>query len=134
MDTGVFDEDRYFDIFIEYAKHDSDDILARVTVINRGPDPASLHLIADGLVPQYMELGLWKTPSGIDALGFALHRDFRNSTLGEFKLWLEGAPPLLFTENESNSERLWNSPNPQPYVKDAFHRYLIQGKGCRQSR
>src|SRR5260370_18121538 len=52
----------------------------------------------------------------------------REHSLGEFKLWLEDAPGQLYTENESNNERLWNSPNTQPYTKDAFHRYLIEGE------
>ncbi len=130
MDTGIFDHDRYFDIFVEYAKHDADDILARVTVINRGPDPATLHLL-----PTVWFRNTWSWGYGTprpELTRYDSHSiGISERSLGDFRLWQEDAPPLLFTENESNSERLWNSPNRQPYVKDAFHRYLINGeKGC----
>ena len=97
-----------------------DDILVRVTVINRGPDPASLHLAAHALVPQYLELGLRHAAPGVGTPGFALPSGSREQTLGEFKLWLEDAPPLLFTENESNTKRLWNYDGGQPTPKMRF--------------
>jgi len=74
METGVFNEDRYFDIFVEYAKNEQDDILGRVTLINRGPDAADPAPIADDLVPQYLELGLWRAPARIGASGFSYYR------------------------------------------------------------
>ena len=127
IDTGVFDEDRYFDIFVEYAKNGPNDILARVTVINRGPEPAKLHLLPTAWFRNTWSWG-YGVPrpelSRLDSHIIAIHEQ----SLGEFKLWLEGAPQLLFTENESNTERLWNYRNGQPYVKDAFHRYLVQGE------
>jgi len=127
MDTGIFEHDRYFDIFVEYAKHDVDDILVRVTIINRGPDPAPLHLL-----PTVWFRNTWSWGYGtprpelgrLDSYCIGISE----RTLGDFKVWLEGAPPLLFTENETNTERLFNSPNRQPFVKDAFHRYLIHGE------
>jgi hypothetical protein len=127
MDTGVFDEDRYFDIFVEYAKNGINDILARVTLINRGPDPAVLHLL-----PTVWFRNTWSWGYGVprpelarlDSQTIAI----KEQSLGEFKLWFEDAPPLLFTENESNTERLWGWRGAQLYTKDAFHRYLINGE------
>ncbi len=126
MDTGVFSDDRYFDIEIEYAKHDVDDILVRVTLINRGPTTAPLHVL-----PTLWFRNTWSWGYGtprpemerFDTQTIAA----REQSLGEFKLWLEDSPPLLFTENLSNTKRLFNYDNGEPYTKDAFHRYLIEG-------
>ena len=125
IDTGIFGQNRYFDIFIEYAKNDVDDILVRATIINRGPSPATLHLL-----PTVWFRNTWSWDYGkprpelsrfdTNAIGI------REQSLGEFKLWLEDSPPLLFTENDSNTLRLWGYDGGQPYSKDAFHRYLIQ--------
>jgi hypothetical protein len=127
IDTGVFDQDRYFDIFVEYAKNSPDDILARVTVINRGPDPATLHLL-----PTVWFRNTWSWGYGVPRPELArLDANtiiINELSLGQFKLWLEDAPPLLFTENESNAERLWSYPIDQRYTKDAFHRYLVNGE------
>src|ERR1700730_1100442 len=127
MDTGVFDQDRYFDVFVEYAKNGVDDLLARVTIINSGPDPATLHLL-----PSVWFRNTWSWGYGVPRPELARLDSHtvvaREQSLGEFKLWLEEAPPLLFTENESNTERLWGWRGAEPYTKDAFHRYLIQGK------
>ena len=126
MDTGVFDQNRYFDIFIEYAKHDADDVLARVTIINRSPDAASMYLLPTVWFRNTWSWG-YGTPrpelSRHDAHTIGIHEH----SLGDFKLWMEGAPQQLFTENESNSQHLWGYPPTQPYTKDAFHRYLIDG-------
>ena len=127
METGVFHQDRYFDIFIEYAKNEQDDILVRVTVINRGPDAATLHLL-----PTIWFRNTWSWGYGVPRPELARLDSHtivaREQSLGEFKLWLEDAPPLLFTENESNTERLWGWRGAEPYTKDAFHRYIIQGE------
>ncbi len=74
IDTGIFNENRYFDIFIEYAKHDMDDILVRATVINRGPDAGDAAFAADGLVPQHLELGLRNATAGVVAPRHPYHR------------------------------------------------------------
>ncbi len=127
LDTGLFDDDRYFDVFVEYAKEGPEDIHIRITVHNRGPDRASLHLLptlwfrntwfraAAGPKPS-----LRQTAPGLIQ---ASHPE-----LGEYRLYCDEAPALLFTENESNTERLWNLPNASPYVKDAFHALLIAGR------
>jgi hypothetical protein len=127
VDTGIFNENRYFDIFIEYAKNDVNDVLVRATIINRGPSPATLHLL-----PTIWFRNTWSWGYGaprpelsrMDAHTIVS----QEQSLGEFKLWMEDTPPLLFTENESNTQRLWGWQGAQLYTKDAFHRYLIQGE------
>ena len=120
LDTGVFDDDRYFDVFVEYAKADPEDILIRVSVHNRGPEKAELHLLPtlwfrntwswekDSIKPSLRQVG--------EASVKASHHQ-----LGDRTLDCDGDPELLFTENESNNSKLWGQPNPSPYVKDAFH-------------
>jgi hypothetical protein len=131
LDTGVFDEDRYFDVFVEYAKASPEDVLIRITVHNRGLEPATLHLLPTlwfrndwswgGEVPRpgLRQLTQDKT-GGTVALS---HRD-----LGERLFFAEGASALLFTKNETNTERLTGSPNPQPYVKDGIGNYIVHGR------
>ncbi len=128
LDTGIFDDDRYFDVFVEYAKEGPEDILIRITVHNRGPEAARLRVLPtlwfrntwswgeDDRKPSLREVG----PGAIQAT----HHE-----LGEYWLHCDGAPELLFTENESNAQRLWGQPNASPYVKDAFHAYVIAGQG-----
>jgi mannosylglycerate hydrolase MGH1-like protein len=127
IDTGVFDADRYFDVFVEYAKADPEDILIRTTVYNRGPERARLHLL-----PTLWFRNTWSWDedaakpmlgSSQDGIILASH-----AQLGDRLLYCEGSPELLFTENESNASRLWGQPSPSPYVKDAFHDYIISGK------
>jgi hypothetical protein len=127
IDTGIFNENRYFDIFIEYAKNDVNDILVRATVINRGPAPATLHLLPTVWFRNTWSWG-YGTPrpelSRLDTHTIAI----QEQSLGEFKLWMEDAAPLLFTENESNCLRLWGWQGTESYSKDAFHRHLIQNE------
>ena len=125
LDTGIFDDDRYFDVFVEYAKAGPEDVLVRITAHNRGPEPARLHAL-----PTLWFRNTWSwgdegpKPAlrGQEGTIVASHPD-----LGEYSLSCDGAPELLFTENESNAGRLWGQPNGTPYVKDAFHRYVIAG-------
>jgi hypothetical protein len=127
LDTGVFDTDRYFDVFAEYAKGDPEDVLIQISVHNRGPEAAELHLLPtiwfrntwtwekDGSKPALRQ--------GKDGTVLASH-----AQLGDRTLHCEGSPELLFTENESNANRLWGQENQSPYVKDAFHEYVVSGK------
>src|SRR5262245_10878324 len=125
LDTGVFDDDRYFDVFLEYAKAAPDDILIRVTVHNRGPETARLHLL-----PTLWFRNTWSwnrheskpVMNGAEGVIHASHDEF-----GHYSLSCDGDPELLFTENESNAERLWGVQNESPWVKDAFHQYVIAG-------
>ena len=126
LDTGVFDADRYFDVFVEYAKADPEDILIRISVHNRGPQAAELHLLPTLWFRNTWTWGDTSKPTLLqvqEGTILATH-----GVLGERTLQCEGSPELLFTENESNATRLWGQPNPSPYVKDAFHEYVISGK------
>jgi hypothetical protein len=131
LDTGIFDEDRYFDVLVEYAKASPEDILIRVSATNRGPEPAQLHIL-----PQLWFRNTWwleteaprpelhegTAPDGLRAV----HAN--HPLLGERVLYFQGTPQLLFTENETNRQRLFGEQNTFPYVKDAFHDYLVSGK------
>jgi len=136
VDTGVFDEDRYFDLTIEYAKGGPDDVLVRYTVTNRGPEPATLHLL-----PTLWFRNTWSwggtgenfPPRGEIVLDGPGTLRASHATLGAFTLFGEvdgeaGAPVPLFTENETNVERMFGTPNGRPYVKDSFHDYVIHGR------
>src|SRR5271165_1664808 len=126
IDTGIFDQDRYFDILVEYAKNDIDDVLARVTIINRSSEKATLHLI-----PTVWFRNTWAWGYGTPlpeltkdaAHTIAVHEQ----TLGNYKVWFEDAPALLFTENETNTQALYGYPSGGQHYKDAFHRYIVNG-------
>ena len=128
IDTGVFDEDRYFDVFVEYAKAGPEDILVRITVSNRGPDPATIHLLP---TLWFRNTWSWNTREAgrRPSLNALDHRTIAASheTLGDRVLHADGAPTLLFTENETNHVRMRTGGNRTPYVKDAFHSLLISG-------
>jgi hypothetical protein len=131
LDTGVFDEDRYFDVTVEYAKGGPEDILVRVSATNRGPDAAPLHLL-----PTLWFRNTWswngdeKRPElrrvGVDEAGAEIV-EARHDYYGERWLHCEGAPELLFTENETNTARLYGVPNGS-FVKDGINNYLVQGE------
>jgi hypothetical protein len=127
LDTGIFDSDRYFDVFVEYAKEDPEDILIKVTVHNRGPEAAELHLLP---TLWFRNTWSWEKDASKPSLRQAGDGTILAShgQLGDRTLSCDGRPELLFTENESNASRLWGQANPVPYVKDAFHEYLISGR------
>ena len=131
LDTGVFGESRYFDVVVEYAKAGPEDLCIRISATNRGPETASLSLL-----PTLWFRNTWSwgrddrkpelhavAGNGSSALVEAAHHD-----LGTYQLRCEGTPTLLFTENESNTERLWNVPNRTPYVKDGIDRAVVHGE------
>src|SRR6202012_3668091 len=127
LDTGIFDGDRYFDVFVEYAKAEPEDLLVKISVFNRGPEAAAIHLL-----PTLWFRNVWSWRDD-DPKGMLRQIDDRSirathPSLGEVTLQCERAQELLFTENESNAHRLWGQPNPSPYVKDAFHEYVVGGK------
>jgi hypothetical protein len=123
MDTGVFDDDRYFDVFVEYAKAGVDDILMRVSAHNRGAEDAPLHIL-----PQLWFRNTWAW--GYDATRPALSADetdcivVEHPTLGIYHCHFDGDPGLLFSDNDTNAARLYGLPA-SGHVKDAFHEYLI---------
>jgi hypothetical protein len=127
LDTGIFAENRYFDVFVEWAKATPDELLMQVTAINRGIEPAELHLL-----PTLWFRNEWSWGSGADRPRIwqpnaegpvrAWHPE-----LGEYRLETEGQPELLFTENETNTERIFGVPNRQPWVKDSIHEAVVRG-------
>lgn len=125
LDTGVFDDDRYFDVFVEYCKSDPETVLIRITVENRGPEKATLHLLPTLWFRNTWSWGRTAKPL-LNAVADTSIRTV-HATLGIHTLQCDGAPKLLFTENESNLARLWGQPNPTPYLKDGFHTYIIAG-------
>ncbi|HXI19288.1 MAG TPA: glucosidase, partial [Chloroflexota bacterium] len=127
-DTGIFEDNRFFDVLVEYAKSSPRDILIRITATNHGSDAATLHLI-----PQLWFRNTWNWGDG--AAKPQLHQrpgttgvDVQHNSLGRYVWVAEGADEVVFTDNETNGERLWGSANATPYVKDAFHRYVISGE------
>jgi hypothetical protein len=128
FDTGVFDHSRYFDVFVEYAKADPEDILIRITAVNRGPDAAELHVL-----PTIWYRNSWSWNRGHSrrvlrqspALPGAIDLDSR--MYGRRRLVFEGSPELLFTENETNCRRLWGTNNVNPWVKDGINDYVVGG-------
>ena len=130
IDTGVFDDDRYFDVFVEYAKADVEDILIKITAVNRGPEPASLNLL-----PTIWFRNTWSwdhNPEPKPALRQARSEsgaviELDTAELGRRWLYCDHDPELLFTENETNNMRIFNAPNAAPYVKDGVNDYIVHG-------
>jgi len=128
LDAGVFNENRYFDVFAEYAKNSPEDLLIQITVWNRGPQTASLHVL-----PQWWFRNNWSwqvgtarpslkaanAPRGLSAV------ETDHAELGLYRIYFDQEVPLLFTENETNDQRIFGRPNSTPYVKDAFHQCII---------
>ena len=131
LDTGIFNQDRYFDVFVEYAKLSPEDIFIQISVSNRGPDPAPLHVLPtlwfrntwtwwpETIKPSLRQIPA--APKGKFAIA-ASHPD-----LGDRYLYCDTDAPLLFTENETNNERIFGTQNASPYVKDGINNYVVQG-------
>ena len=129
LDTGIFNEDRYFDVFVEYAKESPEDVCIRISAVNRGPEAATLHLLptlwfrntwtwwSDPPRPSLRKVD--GTASNVIAASHA--------TLGDRWLYVEGDAPLLFTENETNEALLFGKQNASPFVKDGFHEFVVKG-------
>jgi hypothetical protein len=131
LDTGVFDQDRYFDVFVEYAKQSPEDVLIQITVHNRGPEPAELHVL-----PTLWFRNQWSWHANPDRPNLCQGGAVRGGSvvqavdpkLGERYLYCEGTVPLLFTENETNTQRIFGVPNRTPYVKDSINDYVVHGQ------
>jgi hypothetical protein len=132
IDTGVFDDDRYFDVVMEYAKATPDDLLIRITVTNRGPEAAEIDVL-----PTAWFRNTWSWDGGPGPRPVLRARpgsaepvavEIEHPTLGARTLYGDGAPELLFTENETNTERLFGVPNASPYVKDGIDAWVVQGR------
>jgi hypothetical protein len=134
VDTGIFDQGRYFDVVVEYAKVAPEDILVRISATNRGPQVAPLHFL-----PTLWFRNTWRWGRDDRRPSLSLPRKLppqdpqvrailaKHWQLGDYILYCCDADELLFTENETNSDRLFRTPSRTPYVKDAFHSYLIAG-------
>src|SRR5258707_1627015 len=132
IDTGVFAEDRYFDVSVEYAKVDPLDIPIRVSVTNRGPEAAPLHLLPTLWFRNTWAWGYDDSRPVLTAVEAGTEPDVRlvhaqHHELGDYWLACEGSPDLLFTENESNAERLWGTQSRAPFVKDGIHETVVNG-------
>ena len=135
VDTGIFDQGRYFDIVVEYAKAEPEDLLIRISISNRGPEAALINVL-----PTLWFRNTWswgrddRRPSISSAANAGQQKSqlptlvAKHWDLGDYALYCSGADELLFTENETNNERLYGVPSPTPYVKDAFHAYVVNGK------
>src|SRR5271167_2674255 len=131
LDTGIFNSDRYFDVFVEYAKQTPEDILIQISVCNRGPEPATLHIL-----PTLWFRNTWTwwpdTPKPslkqVTGKNGSVVVAASHTQLGERYLYCEGDAELLFTENETNNERIFGTPNASPYVKDGINNYVVGGK------
>ena len=136
LDTGVFKDDRYFDIFVEYAKDGPEDILVRITAANRGPEAAELHLLPtlwfrndwSSWIAESNRASKKPNLKQIEATAGTTAVAAQHPLLGEFILSCEGDVPLLFTENETNHERLFGQKNESPHVKDGINDCVVQGK------
>jgi hypothetical protein len=126
IDTGIFDSNRYFDVFVEYAKASPDDILAEITVWNRGPEPATLHVL-----PTLWFRNVWSWGGDIARPELRQQEPgvvaITHPILGDRYFYADGAAELLFTENDTNTERVFGTPNAQPYVKDGINNYIVHG-------
>ena len=131
IDTGVFNENRYFDVFVEYAKETPQDLLIQFSICNRGADAANLQIL-----PTLWFRNTWSWQPGLPKPSLQAQSRTPDSTvvmaeheqLGRRYLYCEGDVPLLFTENETNLELLFKSRNPSPYVKDGIHECLLHGR------
>ncbi len=147
LDTGVFEENRYFDIFIEYAKAGPEDTVIRIEIFNRGPEAASIHVLpqlffrncwsweknCELLIPEIKEgliskdfISFYADPSNLPPLSGVSFEYTREP----INLYADPGAELLFTNNETNFKRLYNTENRTPYVKDAFHRHIIEKENC----
>ncbi|MGE0041134.1 MAG: glucosidase [Vicinamibacterales bacterium] len=126
IDTGVFDEDRYFDVFVEYAKHDAEDILMQVRVVNRGPDDAPVVVVPQLWFRNTWSWGRWPERPGLSARG-SDRVDVAHPALGSFVLQADGPDELAFCENETNHARLYGGATGVGYYKDGLHAYVVGG-------
>jgi hypothetical protein len=131
LDTGVFDHDRYFDVFVEYAKASPEDLLIQVSIYNRGAEPAELHVL-----PTLWFRNQWSWCAGasrpsLEQVAGSPGRSIVkvvDAKLGERYLYCAGEATLLFTENETNTQRIFGVPNCNPYVKDGINNYVVHGQ------
>jgi hypothetical protein len=130
LDTGIFNDNRYFDVYVEYAKAGPTDMLIRISLCNRGSEDAMLHVLP---TLWFRNTWTWWPEQGKPALRRMPGRNTvtvqaQHAEIGDYLLHCDGNPELLFTENDTNNERIFGTPNATPYVKDAFHLYVVSGR------
>ncbi|MCB9108117.1 MAG: glucosidase [Anaerolineales bacterium] len=131
LDTGVFDEDRYFDVFVEYAKESPEDILILISIANRGSEPATLHVLPS---LWFRNIWCWRPEADRPTLNVVnggrglqgIAAD--HPKLGQYYLYADGKTSFIFTENETNNERIFGVPNQMPFVKDGINNYVVHGQ------
>jgi hypothetical protein len=123
LDTGVFDDNRYFDVFVEYAKESPEDILIQITIYNRGPEAAELHVLPTLWFRNEWSWGGSADRPTLQVAGNAVKAV--HPVLGARYLCCDGAAKLLFTENETNTQRIFGETNRSPYVKDSINDYVV---------
>ncbi len=136
LDTGIFNEDRYFDVFVEYAKAGPEDLGIKITVVNRGPEAAPLHVL-----PTLWFRNTWtwsesgpkpslrgRQQNGFSVISAHLTDPLFGESLADYNLYCEGDAQLLFTENETNNARLFNGQNDSPFVKDGINNFVVHGQ------
>jgi hypothetical protein len=130
VDTGAFDGNRYFDVEIEYAKAGPDDLLIRISATNRAPQPAPLDVLPTLWFRNTWSWEYINEPSSKPSLRLETADTVRveHNSLGSYQFAFDTEAVVLFTENETNAHRLWGTPNPTSFVKDAFHEYVIAGR------
>src|SRR5579863_1283159 len=124
IDTGAFDEDRYFDVYVEYAKRNPEDIQMQITVCNRGPEDAVIHVL-----PQLWFRNIWSWGYKVEKPTMQAMPDgsilTQHHSLDDYTLYADGHPALIFCDNEHNARRLWGFADAKGYFKDAFHDYVV---------
>ncbi|MBF2050969.1 MAG: MGH1-like glycoside hydrolase domain-containing protein [Leptolyngbya sp. IPPAS B-1204] len=136
LDTGIFDEDRYFDVFVEYAKADAEDVLIKISIANRGPEAAPIHVL-----PTLWFRNTWSWTDGgakpvltkVEGMGNSAVYAHINDTLldhyiKDYYFYCDSLVPLLFTENETNNQRIFGTTNANLYTKDGINNYVVQGQ------
>ncbi|MBE9227630.1 glucosidase [Phormidium sp. LEGE 05292] len=136
LDTGIFDDDRYFDVFVEYAKGDAEDILIKISIANRGPEAASIHVL-----PTLWFRNTWSWADGGAKPILSKYQGTGNTVvhvemtdtlfkglIDDYYFYCENVVPLLFTENETNNQRIFGTENASPFVKDGINNYIVHGQ------
>ncbi|HTV41032.1 MAG TPA: hypothetical protein VMF08_10675 [Candidatus Sulfotelmatobacter sp.] len=128
INTGVFDQDRYFDVFVEYAKESPEDILVQISIYNRGPEAAEIHVLPTLWFRNRWSWGRDKTRPLLQAVPGMEAVKVNEVHLGERHLYCDGSPSLLFTENETNNALLFHGQNRSPFVKDGINNFVVHGQ------
>ena len=136
LDTGIFDDNRYFDLFVEYAKADAEDVLIKISIANRGPEAAPLHLLPTlwfrntwSWIDCGPKSSLTQIPgTDCSVVQAHVHNPELTQYIQDYYFYCEAGVPLLFTENETNKERIFNTPSASPYVKDGLNNYVVHGQ------